>query len=269
MIRQPATMRRVISTVVIVSGLLTAGCQNWRKSSNLRNMSTLTPHEQTSVRQHPQGMTGADPNGSSELPLETDVPPGRDVRLQPGDVIEVKFFYTPELDVTQPIRPDGRIAVQLLGEVLAEGKTPGELRENLLSRYQAHLKDPKITILLHSQYDRRVFVGGEVARPGVIPMPADMTVAEAIMEAGGFDMQEAKVDSVVVMRQMGRRWQGYLLDMKPMLKGYGTEPFFLLPRDVVYVPQTRIVEINQWLEQHVSKLIPRVPFYFSYPINGR
>lgn len=193
----------------------------------------------------------------------------RDVILRPGDVIELKFYYTPELDVTQMIRPDGRIAVQLLGEVMAEGKTPGQLREELLNLYQPHLKEPKLTILLKSQHDRRVFVGGEVTRPGVIEMPGDMTVAEAVIQAGGFDMQEARVDNVVVLRQAGKRWQGYLLDMKPTLEGFATDPFFLHPRDIVYVPRTRIAEVNQWIEQHINKLIPRVPFYFSYPLNER
>ena len=54
------------------------------------------------------------------------------VNLQPGDEVEVKFYYTPELDITQMVRPDGNIALQLIGEVVVQGKTPGELREELL-----------------------------------------------------------------------------------------------------------------------------------------
>lgn len=191
----------------------------------------------------------------------------RDVVLCPGDVIEVKFFYTPELDVTQMVRPDGKIALQLVGEIIVEGKTPAEVRDELLGRYQSHLKNPKITILLKSQYDRRVFVGGEVTRPGVIEMPGDMTIAQAIMEAGGFDLQEAKVDNVIVIRRKGPRWQGYKLDMKPTLEGYAVEPFFLHPKDIVYVPRTKIAQIDQWVDQHINKLIPRIPFYFSLPLN--
>lgn len=191
----------------------------------------------------------------------------RDVLLCPGDIIEVKFFYTPELDVTQMVRPDGRIALQLIGEITVEGKTPAEVRNELLGRYESHLKDPKITILLKSQYDRRVFVGGAVTRPGVIEMPGDMTITEAVMEAGGFDLQEAKVDNVIVIRRRGQRWQGYKLDMKPTLEGYAVEPFFLHPKDIVYVPRTKIARIDQWVDQHINKLIPRIPFYFSLPLN--
>jgi len=189
----------------------------------------------------------------------------RDVILRPGDVIETKFFYTPELDVTQAVRPDGKIALQLVGEVPVEGKTPGQVRDLLLVLYESHLKDPKITILLNSQYDRRIYVGGEVLRPGVIEMPGDMTVTEAIMEAGGFDMEEARVDNVIVIRQTTNQWQGYKVDLKGTLKGYAMEPFYLHPRDIVYVPRTKIAEVGQWIEQHINKLIPRMPLYFSIP----
>lgn len=191
----------------------------------------------------------------------------RDVILRPGDVVEVKFFYTPELDVSQAVRPDGKIALQLVGEVPIEGLTPGQVRDLLLTLYASHLKDPKITILLKSQYDRRVYVGGEVTKPGVIEMPGDMTATEAIMEAGGFKMDEARVDTVVVIRQTAERWQGYKINLKPTLKGHPTEPFYLHPRDIVFVPRTRISEIDQWIEQHINKLIPRLPFYFTIPNN--
>ena len=63
------------------------------------------------------------------------------VTLQPGDVVQVKFFYTPELDVTQMVRPDGRIALQLVGEVSVQGRTPGELQQGLLRLYESHLKN--------------------------------------------------------------------------------------------------------------------------------
>jgi protein involved in polysaccharide export with SLBB domain len=205
----------------------------------------------------PLGRTAQEPQTRTSGP--------RDVLLRPGDVLDVKFFYTPELDVTQSVRPDGKIALQLVGEVPIEGRTPAQVRDLLLTLYESHLKDPKITIVLKSQYDRRIFVGGEVVRPGVIPMPGDMTAAEAIMEAGGFDLEEARVNNVIVIRQTGGRWQGFKMDLKSTLQGEATEPFYLHPRDIVYVPRTRIAEIDQWIEQHINKLIPRIPLYFSIP----
>jgi protein involved in polysaccharide export with SLBB domain len=202
----------------------------------------------------------------SKTALRGEASPTGDVVLRPGDVVEVKFFYTPELDVTQMVRPDGKITLQLVGEVTAEGRSPGQIREELLSLYRPHLKDPQIAVLVKSLYDRRVFVGGQVIRPGIIDMPGEMTVMEAIMAAGGFDMREAEVESVIVVRQEGNRWQGYKLNMKSTLKGYRTQPFFLCPKDIVYVPRTKIAEVDQWIDEHISKLIPRLPFYFSMPL---
>jgi polysaccharide export outer membrane protein len=111
--------------------------------------------------------------------------------LSPGDEVDVRFYYTPELNVTQTVRPDGKIMLQLIGEVEARGKSPDKLRGELLQRYGPQLKDPDITVLTRSLYTRRVYVGGQVISPGVVNMPSQMTVLEAIMQSGGFRLPDA------------------------------------------------------------------------------
>lgn len=290
-----------ILILVTFAGLTTAGCQILQgpKEREVESPATKTLGQQEIERWHElkQRMLGGEPNRSKAIevsltptPLPPPTPvnyqspnhdpatypskempkrealPRRDVVLRPGDVIEVKFFYTPELDVTQMVRPDGKIALQLVGELTAEGKTPGQIRDELLSMYRSNLKDPQIAVLVKSLYERRVFVGGEVVRPGIVDMPGEMTVMEAIMAAGGFDLREAEVESVIVMRQEGTRWQGYKLNMKAALKGDETLPFLLCPKDIIYVPRTKIAEVGQWIDDHINKLIPRLPFYFSVPL---
>jgi protein involved in polysaccharide export with SLBB domain len=282
-------------------GLVAAGCQILQgpKEREVDSPATKTLEQQEIERWHElkQRMLGDKPNHpkaievslsptspppptpvngqSSNNALAADPPeetpkgqtlPRMDVVLRPGDVIEVKFFYTPELDVTQMVRPDGKIALQLVGELTAEGKTPGQIRDELLSLYRSNLKDPQIAVLVKSLYERRVFVGGEVVRPGIVDMPGEMTIIEAIMAAGGFDMQEAQVENVIVIRQKGNHWQGYKLNMKAALRGDTTQPFYLCPKDIIYVPRTRIAEVDQWIDEHINKLIPRLPFYFSVPL---
>jgi len=180
------------------------------------------------------------------------------VLIGPGDALEVKFFYTPELDVSQVVRPDGKIALQLIDEVTAQGKTPGQLKDQLLQLYADHLKDPQIVVLVRSLYDRRVFVGGQVIEPGAVEMPAEMTVIEAIMRAGGFDWGKAEAESVLVLRHEGNRWKGYKVNMKPTIEGETTQCFFLQPRDIVHVPRTEIAKVDQWVDQHINRLIPDV-----------
>jgi protein involved in polysaccharide export with SLBB domain len=181
----------------------------------------------------------------------------------PGDVVDVKFFYTPDLDESQTVRPDGKITLQLAGEVEVEGKTPAELRDELLELYAAHLKAPEIAVVVRSLHERCVFVSGQVTIPGIVRMPGRMTVLEAIMRAGGFDLREAEIQNVVVIRHSNGQRYGHSVNLKPALMGNKAQPFYLEPKDIVYVPQTSIAKANQWIDQHINKIIPDTGFQFS------
>jgi len=185
------------------------------------------------------------------------------VVLAPGDVLEVKFFYTPDLNESQTVRPDGKIALQLIGEVEVKGKSPVELRDDLLELYTPHLKTPEIAVVIRSFYDRHVFVGGQVMAPGIVEMPGRMTLLEAIMKAGGFNLREAEIQNVVVIRHRNSQRYGHSVNLKPTLKGDKAQSFYLEPKDIVYVPQTTIAKVNQWIDQHINKIIPDTGFHFS------
>ena len=98
--------------------------------------------------------------------------------------------------------------------------------------------------------------------PGVVQMPGDMTALEAIMEAGGFDLRAAERKSVLVIRYRSGRRYAYKLDLKRATAGDETKPFYLEPRDIVHVPRTKIAKLNQWIDQHINKIIPDTGFYF-------
>ncbi len=186
-----------------------------------------------------------------------------DYKFASGDSVEIKFFYTPELNEIQTIRPEGKISLQMVGEVTAAGKTPAQLREELINLYSKQLQNPEISVSVKTFYNRRVYVGGQVMRPGVIAMPGRLTALEAVMEAGGLDFREADVHNIVVIRHSTDKRYGYLLDIDPALNGQETVPFFLEPQDIVFVPQTKIAKFNQWLDQHVNKIIPQTGFFFA------
>jgi len=199
-----------------------------------------------------------------------DVPElSRRVALSPGDVVNIQFSYTPQLNETQTIRPDGFISLQLVGEVHIWGKTPAEVRDLLIERYEPHLKDADIAVIVRSLRNRRVFVGGQVMKPGVVQMPGDLTTLEAIMEAGGFDLREADVRNVVVIRHKGDKRHGYLLDLDPVLMGETTQPFYLEMKDIVYVSRTRIAEVIQWVDQHINQLVPQTGFTYSIGVGNQ
>lgn len=189
--------------------------------------------------------------------------------LLPGDEIEVKFFYTPQLNEEQRVRPDGKIALQLVGEVEAEGLAPAELREELMRLYAPHVQEKlDVAVIVRSFRNQRVFVGGQVMTPGIVEMPGRLTVLDAVMEAGGFDMREAEPKNVIVIRHKDGQRYGYSVNLNPILEGGETEPFLLAAQDIVYVPRTEIAKAGQWVDQHINSLIPKTGFIFSRATGG-
>jgi polysaccharide biosynthesis/export protein len=189
-------------------------------------------------------------------PAQPEPLPASAVTLSPGDGIDFKFFHTPELNDTQTVRPDGKIALQLIGEVSVQGKTPEELRAELIKLYSPELRNPEVAVIIRSLSDRRVYVGGEVNKPGVIPMPARLTALEAIIEAGGFRVETANLKSVVVIRQREGKLRGSLIDFSQIPKGEVDSPFHLEPRDIIYVPETAIVKVDRWVDQYIYRILP-------------
>jgi len=114
------------------------------------------------------------------------------------------------------------------------------------------LKGAEIAVTVRSFYTDRVFVGGQVRKPGVVRIPGEITAIEAIMEIGGFDLRAAERKNVIVIRYTDGRRHAYKLD----LAGNETKPFYLQPRDIVHVPRTKIAELNQWIDRHINKIIP-------------
>lgn len=193
------------------------------------------------------------------------------VILQPGDVLQVKFLYWPELNEDQQaIRPDGKISLQLVGDVHAEGLAPDELRNLLLEQYEDKLIDPEISVVVNALDSHRVYVGGEVISPGLVMIQGELTALGAIMQAGGPRKTSAKLNSVVIVRQSGGRQYGTTIDLREALKSSESDPFMLAPGDIVYVPRTAIDRVDQWVDQYINQIIPRNLHYnFTHQINQK
>ena len=200
----------------------------------------------------------------SQTPAQQPIPK---VTLGPGDLIDIKFYYTPELNDSQIVRPDGRMMLPLVGEIIVTGKTPDELRQELVRLYTPELRRPEIAVIIRSLYDRRIYVGGEVNTPGFILMPGPLTVLEAIMQAGGFNLQTAKVNDVVLIRQEDGKYKGVSLGFKKALKGKEVPTILLEPRDIVYVSRTKIVDVNQWIDQYINKIVPQIGVTYTRELN--
>jgi polysaccharide export outer membrane protein len=192
-------------------------------------------------------------------------PPVEDVFL-PGDEVEVKFTYTPRFNEIQKISPEGTISLQLIGEVRATGKTRAQLRQELIKLYSPLLIKPDIMVLARKQMQRKVYVAGEVMKPGLVAMPGPMTVLQALMEAGGPNMRTATTRHIVIIRQKNGQEYGCVVDLRGTLEGNTSQPFFLEPLDVVYVPRSGITKVNQWIDQYVNKMVPQTGASYFTPI---
>ena len=87
-------------------------------------------------------------------------------------------------------------------------------------------------------------------------MSRPLSVLDAIAEVGGFDEDEAEVRSVIIIRNEQGRYRGFTVDFSTILRGRNDRTFYLQPYDIVYVPRTFIVKVDQWVEQHIVRLIP-------------
>ena len=108
-------------------------------------------------------------------------------KLDVGDLVDLKLYYHPDLsDHDVLVRPDGKIFASLLGDVNARGLTPGELAKDLQDRYDGlRIERPDVAVIVRKSAGTRVFVGGEVNNPGMMPHDGWMTVSRAIFQAGG------------------------------------------------------------------------------------
>lgn len=189
----------------------------------------------------------------TELPQPLELPL---ITLGPGDVIDIKFRFWPELSELQTVRPDGRISLQLVDDVQVMGLTPEQLDVHLTKLYETHIKDPVLTVIVRSVANQRVYVGGAVASPGLLPINGSMTALEAIMTAGGFDVATAEASSVVLVQNIGGKRYASLLDLKSAFYNPESNQYFLRPNDMLFVPRTKIVRMNEWVAQHISGLMP-------------
>jgi polysaccharide biosynthesis/export protein len=156
--------------------------------------------------------------------------------LREGDILKITFPGSPNLNNVQSIRIDGKITLPLVGEVQAAGMTPVDLQKKLMDLFAPQLTSKDVMVEVQSS-SFPVYVTGAVLRPGKISSNHPITALEAIMEAGGFDYTKADLKDVTVIRQEGGQAKNYKLNLKRIMEGKTSEPFYLKPDDIIYVPE--------------------------------
>ncbi len=177
----------------------------------------------------------ASTNASSTNSVGTNSPEHSEtIVLREGDVVRITFPTAANLDATRTIGRDGNIALTLIGDVKAAGKTLKELKADLLTLYKDQTDSREMTLELVSSLFP-VFVTGAVLQPHKVMSDHPITALETIMECGGFDYSKANLKAVTVLRWEGSHLQTYHLDLKSVMKGKDEKRFYMQPGDILYV----------------------------------
>jgi len=170
-------------------------------------------------------------------------PPGDPVALDrdsyvigPDDRLEIVVWKNPELSVTVPVRPDGRISVPLVDDVQAAGLTTAELKLVLSEKLAEFVKNPEVTVIVESINSKQVFLIGGVARQGAAPLTKDMRILDAISIGGGFTTFADKGD-IKILRRTPKGLVEYRFDYDAFVKGDAPleSNFLLQPGDTIVV----------------------------------
>ena len=170
-----------------------------------------------------------------------DMPAADDYLIGVDDMVQVSVWRNPELGITAPVRPDGKISVPLVGDVVAGGRTPDDVAKDLQQRLATYVIEPKVTVILTElrshEYLSRVRVTGAVREPISIPYRQGMTVLDAILAAGGVT-EFAAADRSSLHRKSGNGAASYSVQLDNILNhGDLSTNYKVAPGDVITVPE--------------------------------
>jgi protein involved in polysaccharide export with SLBB domain len=159
--------------------------------------------------------------------------------LQSGDDIEIKAYNIPELDQVVRVRPDGKISLLLLNDVQAAGYTTDRLGEILSTGFAKHYRNPRISVIVRGFSSLSVYVGGEVFRPGLVPLRGNTTALQAVVEAGG--LKETSRGSTVTLLRTSAAGESsmYNLNVDGIVAKREAD-MVLHAGDILYVPKNNI-----------------------------
>jgi len=194
-----------------------------------------------------------------------------------GDTVAVKSYYAEKLNDEVVIRPDGKISLILVGEISAAGLTPSALQKVLNHEYARFLEQPDVTVIvrdfhkpdltvtLREAASQKIYVGGEVRTPRVIPLRGGVRLMDALLMAGGVE-DSGDRGSVFLLRNAGDRKGLFVVNLDDVLTGRAPD-LVLRPYDVVYVPKTALADASTFMRQLYKFLPDQVMVSFPIYLN--
>jgi polysaccharide biosynthesis/export protein len=159
---------------------------------------------------------------------------GPDYVIGPDDVLHVSVWKEADLTATLPVRPDGKISLPLLNDVQAAGLTPEQLAASVTEKLRKYIADPHVTVVVATINSKRIYLVGEVLRPGAATMLPNMTVLQALSSAG--INQFAKTKGIYVLRTENGKQEKLPVNYRKLVKGDLAQNYALQPGDTIVVP---------------------------------
>ena len=160
--------------------------------------------------------------------------------IGPGDTLEVFVWGQPDLSVTVPVRPDGRVSTPLIDDLVAVGKTPTQLAEEMQEVLSEYLRSPEVNVIVQDfvgTFGSQIRVLGQVTEPGSIPYRERMTLLDVMMEVGGLTKFAAGNRSRLVRNKDGSSEEFRVRIHDLVNKGRIDENVVMQPGDIVIVPE--------------------------------
>lgn len=158
-----------------------------------------------------------------------------DYLIGADDILRVSVWKEPDMSVTLPVRPDGKISIPLLDDVQAAGMTPMQLAASIKEKLKKYIADPRVTVVVTEMNSQRIYVLGEVMHPGHMVLLPGMTVLQALSTAGF--TQFANLKAIYLLRTQNGRQIKIPFNYKDAVKGRGTQQSLdLKPGDTLVVP---------------------------------
>jgi len=163
------------------------------------------------------------------------VVPG-DYTIGPDDILSVVFWRDKEMSADVVVRPDGRVTLPLVNDVVAAGLTPEQLRDRIREQAAKYVEDPNVTVVVKQINSRKVFISGLVGRPGAYPLSGAVTVLQMLSMAGGVN-EFADDKKIIIMRTENGKQRALKFNLSDVKKGKKLQQNIeLKPGDTIVVP---------------------------------
>jgi polysaccharide export outer membrane protein len=187
-----------------------------------------------SAQQQAPAVAPSSASAPATAPAGATLPPG--YVIGPDDVLTVVFWREKDMSADVTVRPDGKISLPLLNDIDAAGITPEQLRLNLEKAAGKLMSEPNASVSVKTINSRKVYITGNVMKPGTFPLTGEMTVLQVIALAGGLQ-EYADSKNIVILRKVDGREQSFKFNYKDVTKQKHPEQNIALkPGDTVIVP---------------------------------